>query len=85
MLAGQEIHLTVTEFELLRVMMLHQGNVLSHRFLLQNAWGQAYGDESDYVRVCVYQLRCKLEADPSHPQYIITEPGSGYVFRLSQP
>jgi two-component system, OmpR family, KDP operon response regulator KdpE len=81
LLAGQGVHLTVTEFALLRVFLEHQEKVLTHRFLLQQVWGQEYGEESDYLRVYVRQLRRKMEADPSHPQYLITEPGVGYLFR----
>lgn len=77
----QEVRLTPTEFELLRRLMLSSGKVLTHRSLLQSVWGPEYGDESDYLRVYVRQLRRKVEMEPSHPRYIHTEPGVGYVFR----
>ena len=80
MLAGQEIRLTATEFELLRVMMIHQEKALSHRFLLQQIWGPEYGDESNYVRVYVRQLRRKIEPDAEKPTYIHSVPGIGYRF-----
>ena len=76
----QEVRLTPTEFELLRQLMLYAGKVLTHRALLKSVWGPEYGDEADYLRVYVRQLRRKVEAEPSHPHYILTEPGIGYVF-----
>lgn len=79
---GQEIKLTPTEFELLRQLMLHAGKVLTHRTLLRTVWGPEYGDEADYLRVYVRQLRLKIEAEPSQPCYILTEPGVGYVFNV---
>lgn len=78
---AQEIRLTPTEFELLRQLMLHAGKVLTHRSLLRAVWGPEYGEEADYLRVYVRQLRLKVEEEPSRPKYIITEPGIGYVFR----
>jgi two-component system, OmpR family, KDP operon response regulator KdpE len=78
----QEIKLTPTEFELLHQLMLHAGKVMTHRTLLQAVWGPEYGEEADYLRVYVRQLRLKIEKEPSHPKYILTEPGVGYVFRL---
>jgi len=78
----QEVRLTPTEFELLRQLLLYAGKVLTHRSLLQEIWGPEYGEEADYLRVYIRQLRIKVEAEPSHPQYILTEPGIGYVFRV---
>ncbi len=77
----RDVRLTRTEFELLRQLMLYAGKVLTHRSLLQAVWGPEYGEEADYLRVYVRQLRIKVEADSSHPRYILTEPGIGYVFR----
>jgi two-component system KDP operon response regulator KdpE len=77
----QEVRLTPTEFELLRQLMLYAGKVLTHRSLLRAVWGPEYGEEADYLRVYVRQLRRKVEVDPSRPRYILTEPGIGYVFR----
>ncbi len=77
----QEVRLTPTEFELLRQFMLYSGKVLTHRSLLRAVWGPEYGDEADYLRVYVRQLRRKVEREPSRPRYIMTEPGVGYVFR----
>ncbi len=77
----QEIRLTPTEFDLLRQLMLNAGKVLTHRILLREVWGPEYGEEADYLRVYIRQLRRKVEKEPSQPKYIITEPGIGYVFR----
>jgi len=80
--AGEhDVRLTPTEFELLRQLMLNAGKVLTHRTLLRAVWGPEYGEEADYLRVYVRQLRLKVETEPSRPRYIITEPGIGYVFR----
>ncbi len=78
---AQEMKLTPTEFELLHQLMLHAGKVMTHRLLLRSVWGPEYGEETDYLRVYVRQLRLKIEQEPSQPQYILTEPGVGYVFR----
>jgi two-component system KDP operon response regulator KdpE len=77
----QEMKLTPTEFELLHQLMLHAGKVMTHRTLLRLVWGPEYGEETDYLRVYVRQLRLKIEQEPSQPKYILTEPGVGYVFR----
>jgi len=76
----QEMKLTPTEFELLHQLMLHAGRVMTHRALLRSVWGPEYGEETDYLRVYVRQLRLKIEKEPSQPKYILTEPGVGYVF-----
>ncbi len=78
---GQEVRLTPLEFELLRQLMQDAGKVLTHRSLLRAVWGPEYGEEADYLRVYVRQLRRKVEKEPSRPHYILTEPGIGYVFR----
>ena len=77
----QDVRLTRTEFDLLYQLMLHAGKVLTHRSLLRAVWGPEYGEEADYLRVYIRQLRRKVEAEPSRPRYILTEPGIGYVFR----
>ena len=84
-LQGQEVRLTPTEFALLCFLMNHEGNVLTHRLLLRAIWGPAYGEEADYLRVYIRHLRQKIEADPSHPCSILTEPGVGYVFHAAPP
>jgi two-component system KDP operon response regulator KdpE len=78
---GEEVKLSPKEYELLRTLVQHAGKVLTHRFLLQEVWGDA--TDSQYLRVYVRQLRQKLEADPERPQYILTETGVGY--RLREP
>jgi two-component system, OmpR family, KDP operon response regulator KdpE len=73
-----EVHLTPIEFELVRVLSQHQGRLVTHRQLLQEVWGPDYGEETHYLRVHVAHIRAKLEADPSRPRYLVTEPGVGY-------
>jgi two-component system KDP operon response regulator KdpE len=75
---GQPIHLTPTEFALLELMVTNPGKLLTHRWLLQKVWGAAYGEQSNYLRVYVANLRKKLEPDPGAPSLILTEPGVGY-------
>ncbi len=79
---GQEVRLTPTEWALVRELVQHAGNVLTHRMLLQRVWGDAYGEESSYLHSYIRRIRCKLEHDPSNPQYMLTEPGIGYRFAL---
>jgi two-component system, OmpR family, KDP operon response regulator KdpE len=79
---GNEVKLTPTEYELLHQLMMHAGKVLTHRVLLRSVWGPEYGEEADYLRVYIRQLRRKVEKESSHPQYILTEPGVGYVFHV---
>jgi two-component system KDP operon response regulator KdpE len=78
--ANDQIHLTPKEFDLLHLMMEHAGKPLSHRFLITSVWGAEYGDEREYLRTYMNQLRRKLEADPSSPQYLLTENYVGYRF-----
>jgi two-component system KDP operon response regulator KdpE len=78
---GQNIdHLTTKEFRLLYYFLQNAGKVVSHRRLLQAVWGPDYGNEVEYLRVFINQLRKKIEPDPSRPKYILTEPASGYRF-----
>jgi len=77
---GQVIKMTPTEYELLVYLVSNAGKVLTHRQILHNVWGPEYGEESEYVRVFMRQLRSKIEEDPSNPQYIVTEPRVGYRF-----
>jgi two-component system, OmpR family, KDP operon response regulator KdpE len=79
----EHIHLTPIEFDLLRVLALNRGRLVTHRQLLQEVWGPAYGEETHYLRVHVAHIRAKLELDPARPRYVITEPGVGY--RLVDP
>jgi two-component system KDP operon response regulator KdpE len=77
---GQPIRLTPKEFELLRQLVVNQGKALPHRRLLQAVWGPDYGEETEYLRVFINQLRKKIEPDPRKPRYIHTEPWVGYRF-----
>jgi two-component system KDP operon response regulator KdpE len=79
--AQQEVHLTPIEFDLVRVLAQHRGRLVTHRQLLHEVWGPEYGEETHYLRVHIAHIRAKLEADPSRPQYLITEPGVGYRLR----
>ena len=79
---GRNVRLTPKEFELLRYFVGHANKVLPHRELLQAVWGPDYGDQVDYLRVFVNQLRKKIEAKPSSPVYLLTEPWVGYRFHL---
>jgi two-component system KDP operon response regulator KdpE len=78
--AGEEVHLTPTEWALLRALVAHRGRTMTHRQLFHAVWGHAEGDAQQYLRVYVGQLRRKLEADPVRPRLIKTEPAVGYRF-----
>jgi two-component system KDP operon response regulator KdpE len=73
-------HLTPKELDLLRYLTLHANEAVPHRELLQAVWGPDYGDQVDYLRAFIKSLRKKVEPDPEHPQYIMTEPWIGYRF-----
>lgn len=77
---GKPVHLAPKEFELLRALAAAPGKPLSHRRLLQTVWGAEYGEEAEYLRVAINQLRKKIEPDPSQPRYLLTEPRVGYRF-----
>jgi two-component system KDP operon response regulator KdpE len=79
--AGQEVHLTPTEYKLLTTLVRYAGKVLTHRQLLKDVWGSNYVNQSHYVRVYMGQLRQKIEADPARPRLLLTEPGVGYRLR----
>jgi two-component system KDP operon response regulator KdpE len=78
------VRLTPKEFDLLRYLAAHPNKVATHRELLQAVWGPDYGDEVDYLRVVVNQLRKKIEANPAKPLYLLTEPWVGYRLSLPQ-
>jgi len=78
---GQDVHLTPKEFELLRHLVSNAGKPMTHRRLLQAVWGPDYGDEPEYLRVMINQLRKKIESDPARPKLILTEPWVGYRFQ----
>lgn len=75
---GAEVQLTPTEYELLRLLVVHAGKVLTHSQILRKIWGVAYMDQPHVLRVNISNLRHKIEPDPSRPRYILTEPGVGY-------
>ena len=78
--AGTEVHLTPTEWALLRALVAQRGRTMTHRQLFHAVWGHAEGDAQQYLRVYVGQLRRKLEVDPVRPRLIRTEPAVGYRF-----
>jgi two-component system, OmpR family, KDP operon response regulator KdpE len=77
---GKAVRLTPKEFSLIQQLAMNSGKPISHRALLQAVWGPDYGEETEYLRVFINQLRKKIEADPHHPRYIRTEPWIGYRF-----
>jgi two-component system KDP operon response regulator KdpE len=79
-LNGKSVRLTPKEFDLLKFLVSHPDKPIPHRKLLQTVWGPDYGDEVEYLRVVVNQLRKKIEPEPSKPKYLLTEPWVGYRF-----
>ncbi len=75
---GNPLSLTAREFDVLAYLIRHAGKVVTHRLLLTEVWGPSYKDETHYLRVFINRLRAKIEDDPSHPRYIVTDPGVGY-------
>lgn len=75
---GEEVHLTATEYTLLRILVQHEGRIVTQRQLLREVWGPNAEERSQYLRVYMNHLRKKIEADPSHPRLIKTESGIGY-------
>jgi two-component system KDP operon response regulator KdpE len=75
---GEQVALTPIQFELLALLARNEGKLLTHRTILREVWGPAYGEESHYLHVYVSQLRRKLERDSARPRYLLTEPGAGY-------
>jgi two-component system KDP operon response regulator KdpE len=80
----RHIGLKPKEFELLQFLILHMGDIIPHRRLLQAVWGPEYGSEFEYLRVTINRLRKKIEPDPANPKYIVTEPKVGYGFVLPE-
>ncbi|MFC4498077.1 MULTISPECIES: response regulator [Streptomyces] len=77
---GGDIRLTPTEWHLLEILVTNPGRLVSQKHLLQEVWGASRSTRTNYLRVYMAQLRRKLETDPAHPRYLITEPGMGYRF-----
>jgi two-component system, OmpR family, KDP operon response regulator KdpE len=82
--AGAPVRLTPIEYRLLETLATNAGRLCTHRFLLERVWGPGYGDESQYLRVYMANLRKKLD-DPAAPQLLLTEPGMGYRFVVPDP
>jgi two-component system, OmpR family, KDP operon response regulator KdpE len=76
--AGRDVRLTPTEYDVLRVLVSHAGMVLTHRQILREVWGVGYEQEAHMLRVNISNLRRKIEVDPSRPRYVVSEPGVGY-------
>jgi len=77
---GRDVRLTPTEWHLLEILVVNPGRLITQKHLLQEVWGVSQSNKTNYLRVYMAQLRRKLETDPSHPRYLITEPGMGYRF-----
>jgi len=82
---GRSIHLTPKEFEMLHYLMMHPGEPIPHARLLKSVWGPTYGNELEYLRTFVRQLRKKIEDDPANPQYLLTDAYVGYRFCEQHP
>jgi two-component system KDP operon response regulator KdpE len=78
--AGHDVRLTPTEWHLLEILVTNPGRLITQKHLLAEVWGVSQSNKTNYLRVYMAQLRRKLETDPAHPRYLITEPGMGYRF-----
>jgi two-component system KDP operon response regulator KdpE len=76
--AGEPVHLTPTEYELLACLVRSAGRVLTHRQLLAEVWGPEYTEHTHYLRLYMAQLRAKIERNPAEPRHLLTETGVGY-------
>lgn len=83
-LNNEKTFFTPKEYELLRYFLIHRGKMITHKQILKDVWGPAHGEDMQYLRVYVSQLREKIEENPSDPAYIITEPGIGYRMEIVQ-
>jgi two-component system KDP operon response regulator KdpE len=84
-MSGGLVRLTPKEFDLLHYLAAHPNVPITHARLLQAIWGPDYGEEVEYLRVFINQIRKKIEQDPSHPQFLVTEPWVGYRFQPGTP
>ena len=82
LLHDQEIHLTPTEYDILKTLATNSGRVLTHGMLMHKVWGHDQQQDAAKLRVFINQIRRKIEEDPAQPRYIVTEPGVGYRFRV---
>ena len=80
---GHTVHLTRTEWNIVRALVLAAGRTLTHRQLFDAVWGRQFGDPQQYLRVHITNLRRKIESQPASPRFVVTEPGVGYRFQLS--
>jgi two-component system, OmpR family, KDP operon response regulator KdpE len=80
-LRGQDVKLSPKEYELLKLLIVHAGKVLTHKHILMQVWGPAHTEDVQYLRVFVHSLRQKIEPDPARPHYLMTESGVGYRLR----
>jgi two-component system KDP operon response regulator KdpE len=80
---GEEIRLTPTEWGIVEVLASNPGKLITQVKLLRDVWGPTYGEETNYLRVFMAQIRRKLEPDPTGPRYFVTEPGMGYRFEVA--
>ena len=81
--AGKEVQLTPTEYDVLKLLVTHAGKVLTHRQMLSQIWGDTYLEQPHILRVTISNLRHKLEPESARPQYILTEPGVGYRLKAN--
>jgi two-component system KDP operon response regulator KdpE len=81
-LNDEEVHLTPIQYRLLVVLIKHAGKVLTHQQIIKEVWGPSYTENAHYLRIYMSQLRHKLEADPTKPQYFLTESGVGYRLKV---
>ncbi|HXA40174.1 MAG TPA: response regulator transcription factor [Phenylobacterium sp.] len=84
MIQGEEVRLTPREYQLLRILASHAGQVVTHRQIITAVWGSETNADAQFVRVLMAQLRQKLEAEPSSPELLMTEPGIGYRLRCEE-
>jgi two-component system KDP operon response regulator KdpE len=82
---GKAVRLTATEYEILRILVLHAGKVVTQRHLLKEVWGPHAVEDSQYLRVYISQLRKKIEREPSQPELLQTEAGVGYRLKVKEP
>jgi two-component system KDP operon response regulator KdpE len=82
--SGEEIRLTPTEWGIVEMLVRNHGKLVTQSQLLKEVWGPQYGEETNYLRVFMAQIRRKLEPVPSRPRYFLTEPGMGYRFQLEE-
>jgi two-component system KDP operon response regulator KdpE len=82
---GRSIHLTPKEFEVLHYLMMHTGEPIPHARLLKSVWGPEYGNELEYLRTFIRQLRKKIEDNPARPHYLLTDAYVGYRFKEQSP